>query len=88
MFERCSGVMGVPITFMDRYNPEQFRIVGMCENVDLYGLKTRMYSSAECRQRYFELFGKKGSYDLNAAGVVDGKKVYQRILIRRNTSSV
>ena len=22
------GVMGVPITFMDRYNPEQFEIVG------------------------------------------------------------
>ena len=77
------GVMGVPITFLDKYNPDQFEILGMCENLDLYGLKTRVYTTQECRDRYFELFGKKGTYDLNAAGVVNGKKVYQRILIRR-----
>ena len=77
------GVMGVPITFMDKYNPEQFEIVGMCENLDLYHLKTRIYTPKECRDRYYELFGKPGTYDLNAAGVVNGIKVYQRILIRR-----
>lgn len=76
-------VMGVPITFMDKYSPDQFEILGMCENLDLYGLKTKVYTSEECKQRYFELFGKKGTYDLNASGVVNGKKVYQRILIRR-----
>ena len=81
--EDYEGVMGVPITFLDKYNPDQFEILGMCENLDLYGLKTRVYSTQECRDRYFELFGKKGTYDLNAAGVVNGKKVYQRILIRR-----
>ena len=26
--ERCSGIMGVPITFLDKYNPEQFEILG------------------------------------------------------------
>ena len=77
------GVMGVPITFMDKYNPDQFEIVGMCENLDLYHLKTRIYTPKECRDRYYELFGKQGTYDLNAAGVVNGVKVYQRILIRR-----
>lgn len=82
------GVMGVPITFLDKYCPEQFEIVGMCENLDLYGLKTRVYSSHECREAYKEKFGKNGTYDLNASGVVksvDGhlEKVYQRILIRR-----
>ena len=77
------GIMGVPITFLDKYNPDQFEIMGMCENMDLYGLKTRIYTSEECKQRYLELFGKNGTYDLNAAGVVNGKKVYQRILIRR-----
>lgn len=25
----CSGVMGVPITFLDKYNPDQFEIVGL-----------------------------------------------------------
>ena len=26
---RCNGVMGVPITFLDKYNPEQFEILGI-----------------------------------------------------------
>ena len=82
---RCSGIMGVPITYLFKHCQEQFEIVGMCENMDLYGLKTRVYTSDECRNRYFELFGKKGTYDLNAAGVVNGTKVYQRLLIRRVT---
>lgn len=77
------GIMGVPITFLNKYNPDEYEIVGMCENLDLYGLKTRVYTSAECKKRYFELFGKKGVYDLNAAGVINGVKVYQRLLIRR-----
>lgn len=25
---KCNGIMGVPITFLDKYNPEQFEIVG------------------------------------------------------------
>ncbi|MDA2693102.1 adenine-specific methyltransferase EcoRI family protein [Bacillus cereus] len=77
------GVMGVPITFLNKYNPDQFEILGMCENLDLYGLKTKVYTSAECRERYYEIFGKKGTYDMNASGVVNGYKVYQRILIRK-----
>jgi hypothetical protein len=86
--EDYSGMMGVPISFLDKYCPEQFRIVGMCENLDLYGLKTRIYSSEECRAAYRNKFGKPGTYDLNASGVVkleDGslEKVYQRILIQR-----
>ncbi|MBQ6189218.1 MAG: DNA methyltransferase [Bacteroidaceae bacterium] len=82
------GIMGVPITFFDKYCPEQFRILGMCENLDIYGLKTKVYSSEECRQAYYHKFGRTGTYDLNAAGVIkkdDGhlEKVYQRILIQK-----
>ena len=82
------GVMGVPITFLDKYCPEQFEIVGMCENLDLYGLKTRVFSSSECKIAYKTKFGKNGTYDLNASGVVKTnsgqmEKVYQRILIRK-----
>jgi hypothetical protein len=80
------GVMGVPITFLDKYNPEQFEIVGMCENMDLYGMKTKIYTTEECRAAYFSKFHKPGTYDLNASGVVlrEGplEKVYQRILIK------
>jgi hypothetical protein len=80
------GVMGVPISFLDKYCPEQFEILGMCENLDLYALKTKVYSTEECQQAYFAKFDKKGTYDLNASGVIVEKglleKVYQRILIR------
>jgi hypothetical protein len=78
--------MGVPISFLDKYSPEQFEIVGMCENEDLYKYKTKVYKTAECKQAYFDKFQKNGTYDLNASGVVirDGllEKVYQRVLIK------
>ncbi|MBR4872206.1 MAG: hypothetical protein IKV00_00060, partial [Clostridia bacterium] len=25
----CNGIMGVPITFLDKHNPEQFEIIGL-----------------------------------------------------------
>lgn len=82
-------VMGVPISFLDKYCPEQFEIVGMCENEDLYGLKTKVYTTLECKDAYMQKFGKKGTYDLNASGVIIcgglKEKVYQRILIRRKS---
>jgi hypothetical protein len=80
------GVMGVPVSFLNKYSPEQFEIIGMCENLDLYNSKTKVYTTAECKQAYQDKFGKKGTYDLNASGVVlrDGLlvKVYQRVLIK------
>jgi hypothetical protein len=81
-----NSVMGVPVSFLDKYSPEQFEIVGMCENLDLYKMKTKVYTTAECKQAYLDKFGKKGTYDLNASGVVvrNGllEKVYQRVLIK------
>lgn len=80
------GIMGVPISFLDKYSPEQFEIIGMCENEDLYNQKTKVYTSEECKQAYFAKFNKKGIYDLNASGVIlkNGllEKVYQRVLIK------
>ena len=38
------GVMGVPISFLDKYCPEQFEILGMCENEDLYSLPYLLYT--------------------------------------------
>jgi hypothetical protein len=81
-----TGVMGVPISFLDKYCPEQFEILGMCENEDLYNLKTKIYNSKEKTDAYYMKFGKKGNYDLNASAVIqiNGllEKVYQRILIK------
>lgn len=86
------GVMGVPISFLNKYSPEQFDILGMCENEDLYNLKTRKYTGAECKQAYLDKFGKKGTYDLNASGVIirNGlyEKVYQRVLLKHRKAAV
>lgn len=38
------GLMGVPITFLDKYNPDQFEILGITKTWDdSAGLKTRIY---------------------------------------------
>lgn len=80
------GAMGVPITFLDKYNPDQFEIVGTTESNDPdNAYRTRVYTSQECREAYRGRFGKPGVYDLNASGVVDGVKVFKRILIRHRT---
>jgi len=85
------GVMGVPISFLSKFNPDQFEILGMCENEDLYQLKSKRYTSAECKAAYLVKFKKMGTYDLNASGVLfqDGQyeKVYQRILIKHKRTS-
>jgi hypothetical protein len=85
------GAMGVPITFLGKYNPDQFEILGMCENEDLYGMKTKVYDAMTRSKAYFDKFDRQGSYDLNASGVVlrNGlyEKVYQRILIKRRKAA-
>ncbi|MCX6844481.1 MAG: adenine-specific methyltransferase EcoRI family protein [candidate division WOR-3 bacterium] len=82
------GAMGVPITFLDKYNPDQFEIVGTTESNDAdNACRTRVYTSRECRDAYRKRFGKPGVYDLNASGVVNGVKVFKRVLIRHRTRS-
>lgn len=77
------GVMGVTPGFLTKHNPDQFEIVGTTEsNSKDNNYRTRWYSSQECRDAYLARFGKKGVYDLNASGVVNGVKVFKRVLIR------
>lgn len=71
------GAMGVPITFLDRYNPDQFEILGITDRDNNSGLKTRVYDKA---------VGSNYS-DLNRRGalLVDGqlKSTYARVFIKR-----
>jgi hypothetical protein len=30
--KKCNGIMGVPITFLDKYSSEQFKIIGATES--------------------------------------------------------
>ncbi len=74
------GMMAVPISFLDKYCPEQFEILGVTQrNDDPYKLKK--YSV----EQY------KNANDLNARGVimVDGKpkSMYARILIRKKNNN-
>jgi len=74
------GVMGVPISFLDKYCPEQFEIVGMCENEDLYKMKTKFYTTVECKQAYLDKFNIKGTYDLNASGVIVKDGLFEKFI--------
>jgi hypothetical protein len=77
------GVMGVPITFLDKYNPDQFEIVGTLESSDPDNpYRTRWYSAQDQKDAFFRRFGKPGSIPLNMSGVINDVKVFKRILIR------
>ncbi len=80
------GVMGVPITFLDKYNPDQFEIVGNSdERSDLDGLKdSRRTLRRSVRKRICRRFGKTGHYTDHACQTVidDVARFIKRILIR------
>lgn len=42
------GIMGVPITFLDKYNPNQFEVLGMSDNRDPnYEYRTKLYTQED-----------------------------------------
>ena len=56
------GVMGVPISFLDKYCPNQFEIIGIANSARYIG-------------------------DFPCLTIIDGKRIYNRILIRKRLSS-
>ena len=56
------GVMGVPISFLDKYNPDQFEILGIANSARYIG-------------------------DFPCYTVINGRKAYNRILIRRRQAN-
>lgn len=64
------GVMGVPITFLDKYNPEQFQILGLSASA---GYNEKIVG--------IEFLGQK-----DARPLINGKNTYARIFIRRRTN--
>ena len=80
------GAMGVPITFLDKYNPDQFEIVGTLDSSDPNNpYRTRWYSAQDQKDAFVRRFGKPGSFPLNMSGVINDVKVYKRVLIRHRT---
>ena len=71
------GVMGVPITFLDNYNPDQFEILGITDRQNTSGIRTKKYTKKDS-DRY---------NDLNARSVLklksgEYKQIHARILIK------
>jgi len=71
------GIMGVPITFLDKYNPSQFEILGMSDNRDPnYEYRTKLYTQEDSPQYN----------DLNRGTVIkikgELKSTYTRLLIK------
>lgn len=59
-----NGVMGVPITFMDKYNPEQFKIVAL-------GIVGSCQFTSERKMEILDKDGKgTGKYTINAKGTL------------------
>ena len=71
------GSMGVPITFLDKYNPEQFEILGITDRDNNSGLKTKEYTLADA----------PNPGDLNRGGVIrvggQHKSIYTRVLVKK-----
>ena len=79
------GVMGVPITFLDKYNPEQFEIVAFRkgdDGKDLVFTRERESSTVLSYPCTTSIAG----MIKNAEGKINGKPTYARITIRRKLS--
>jgi len=71
------GAMGVPITFLEKYNPDQFEILGITDRGNEWGLKTKDYTKEEVPN--------PGDLNRRAAIKIGNsyKATYARLLIRR-----
>lgn len=71
--------MGVPITFLDKYSPSQFEILGITDRDNNSSLKIKEYTAADADNHS----------DLNRRGALKVgnklKSTYARLLIRRRT---
>jgi hypothetical protein len=70
------GAMGVPISFLDKYCPDQFEIMGITDRDNNSGLKIREYTEADV----------PNAGDLNRRGAIkignEYKSTYVRLLIK------
>ena len=71
------GIMGVPITFLDKYNSNQFEILWLASGHS----KTTMPEHIKKEVKFDENI--KSNFNTSGYGIVDGKQKYHRILIKR-----
>lgn len=69
-----TGLMGVPITFLDKYNPEQFEIIMLANG----NARTNVSNETLSRVGY-----QPHPEDRGGVPMLNGKRTYARIIIRR-----
>lgn len=70
------GVMGVPITFLDKYSPDQFEIVMLANGNARTNVPAKTLTEVNYRPH---------PEDRGGVGIINGRRVYARILIRRKS---
>ena len=80
-----SGIMGVPVSFLDKYNPEQFEIVGRGGDVEWAENECTFFTPPAKEQQHKHRAANKtwrvqNAYVLNDEGLA--QTIYQRIFIR------
>lgn len=70
------GIMGVPITFLDKYNPDQFEIIMLANGNSRTNVSSKTLSDVKYRIH---------PEDRGGVGIINGRRVYARILIRRKS---
>lgn len=75
------GVMGVPISFLDKYSPEQFEILGITDRENIHGMRTKVYTR-EDSPKYGDL-NRRGAIKVGDAYV----PTYARLLIKHRKAA-
>lgn len=77
------GAMGVPITFLDKYNPEQFEIIGL--GISNSGIECGVQPYKPEHKKYRKEIQKRGAVDGDLYMMKDGvvEVTYARILIKK-----
>lgn len=68
------GIMGVPITFLDKYSPDQFEIIMLANG----NARTNVSAETLTEVKY-----QPHPEDRGGVGIINGNRVYVRIFIRR-----
>jgi hypothetical protein len=77
------GIMGVPITFIDRYSPEQFEIVWLAAGNSYANMPPKLLEYVKFVPN---VPGAEGAGQ--GVAVVEGQKVYARILIKHRKAAL
>ena len=71
------GIMGVPITFLNNYNPEQFEIIGAAMGWSNSAMSPELKKLVGYNENIYSTCGTRGY------GIVKGQQKYHRVLIKR-----